>query len=123
MLVDVNNWLQGFGNKHSIVESRFPAALGHTRKAVVLEGTRCRKVYSWDYGRYLCAEKTSGTTRCLRHGNKNEIVRAGAPKRAPKNIRDDAVIAFMDGVWVDVNSCTRVDNNEPVDFVDDILIW
>jgi hypothetical protein len=33
------------------------------------------------------------------------------------------VVAFVDGLWIDVNTLRRVDTDETVDFVGSVLIW
>jgi hypothetical protein len=124
-MLNTNNWLRTFGCKHSTLESRFPSPLDRPRSPIVLRDRRCVHVYHSFDGerRYLCALPAGPGAWCFAHdlGDKSQWA---APTKSPDfELAPENVVAWIDGVWVDVNTLARADNGEPVDFVDSTLIW
>jgi len=121
-----NTWLQNFGSQHSIVESRFPSPLDCERKATVLLDRVCVHVHECADGkRFLCARPAEGGAWCDEHKARDSPPEAwrGPNSLPPFPLERNNVVAYIDGLWVDVNTLKRADTNEDVDFVDDILIW
>jgi len=121
-----NVWLQSSGSQHSIVESRYPSPLDAARRPTVLLDRVCVHVHETRDGdeRFLCARPTEGGAWCADHDRDGDRSAWRRPDRPPDHpLSPQNVVAFVDGLWIDVNTLTRVDTNESVDFVDSVLIW
>ena len=123
-----NTWLQTFGSQHSIVESRYPTPLDTARKPTVLLDRVCVHVHETSDGdrRFLCARPTERGAWCADHSRNDGDDRGAwrAPDRLPAHrLAPENVVAFVDGLWIDVNTLRRVDTDETVDFVGSVLIW
>lgn len=124
-----NTWLQTFGSQHSIVESRFPSPLDSERRPTVLLDRVCVHVYECSDGvkRFLCARQADSGSMCDEH-DRDEHRGEASPWRPPHSLPEfslerESVVAYIDGLWIDVNTVTRADTGDAVDFVDDILLW